>query len=127
MQDRVRITSDPSGYDDDTWDPDLRRYTQAGATTVYEGPAMVSVQVSVAEQDETQGGQEVSTPAATAAVPLTVDGIVPGQWLTVIAVNRRGDQHLVGRTFRIGTVGGGTYAVLRQLGLEERVVAEPRK
>lgn len=117
MVDRCRITADPEGTDDDALNQTTGVLTPpAGDTaTVYAGPCLVYYR-QTAPQVVTEGSAASTVQDYVAAIPLAEAGPEVGNNFVVTTTS---DPRLVNRAFRIVEVMVGSYAVTRDLKLEE--------
>lgn len=117
MIDRCRVTADPEGADDDTFDPATGVLTRpvGDTSTIYEGKSLFYRRRRV-ETPATQGEAAVTVQEYFGAIPLAEIGVKVGNTYTVVA---SADPWAIGRPFRITEVLGETYAVTRDLKLEE--------
>lgn len=117
MVDQCRITSDPEGAGDDVLDQATGELVPPASdtSTVYEGPCVVYLRPRAERTDE-QGGATMTVQDYIGAIPLAETAPRIGDTFTVTDTR---DPRFVNRSFRIVEVLGGTYAVTRDLRLQE--------
>lgn len=110
----VRITLDPAGAGDDTFNTTTGLWTRVGQTTVYEGKA--GFRANNPEQDLDIGGSNEIRGEWALKLPLSFMP-TPGSFVLILTCAR--DPLLVGKEFRIERVLGSSMGVLRRCTMHE--------
>lgn len=113
----VRITHDPQGPDDDTFNTTTGLWTRVGESTVYSGVG--SVRANDPERTVDVGGGEQVRSEWGLKLPLTAPDPPAGAIVEVLTNTR--DPAIVGRRFKISRTLGSTFAVMRKATMHEFV------
>lgn len=113
----VRITRDPQGPDDDTFNTTTGEWTTVGRTTLYTGPA--NVRASDPERIVDVGGGDQVRSEWALKYPLSAPAPTAGAMVEILT-NRR-DPSQVGRRFKISRVLGGSFTLMHKAVMYEFV------
>ena len=100
-----------------TFDPVTGTYTSGTPTTVYAGPCRLRP-VGRSGRTEDQGDVLVAVERWTLTLPATVAALVVGD---IVAITTSSDPHITARTFRVTTIGPGSWLIARRVTVEEVV------
>lgn len=109
----VRITTDPEGADDDTFNTTTGQWTRVGETTVYEGPAAFRggpLERARLQDDEARTEWFLS-------MPLSAPDPLGGSFVEILTC--LADPQLVGRRFRIVRTISSSLGVVRRCSMQE--------
>ena len=113
----VRITRDPEGADDDTFNTTTGAWTRVGQTVVYTGPASFRAGSADPNRRVDVGGSEELRTEWHLRLPLSAPAPSVGDFVT-IRTNVR-DPSQVGRLFRVDRVLGSSMAIVQRLVMSE--------
>jgi len=113
----VRITYDPQGPDDDTFNTTTGEWTRVGQTTVYSGAA--AFRANDPERQVDVGGGEQIRSEWGLKLPMSAPQPEAGAMVEILTCKR--DPSLVGRRFKITRTLGSSFGIMRKAVMHEFV------